>query len=192
MTRHFNPSHQRQAVQWAQNLMNHSFFVLDTETTGLGPNDEILQIAIIDQQGNTLLDQLINPGTAISPGAARVHGITETQVATAPVFKQLYIPLVKLLAGQAVIAYNMDFDRRMLQQTAARNGLPDIRIGKRDCAMKQYAKFKGKRHGSGRGYVWHKLANALLQEGLTVSNAHNALGDAQMTLALVRKMAESV
>ena len=192
MTRHFNPSHQRQAVQWAQNLMNHSFFVLDTETTGLGPNDEILQIAIIDQQGNTLLDQLINPGSAISPGAARVHGITETQVATAPVFKQLYIPLVKLLAGQAVIAYNMDFDWRMLQQTAARNGLPDIRIGKRDCAMKQYAKFKGKRHGSGRGYVWHKLANALLQEGLTVSNAHNALGDAQMTLALVRKMAESV
>lgn len=191
MTRHFNPAHRRQAVQWAQNLMNRRFYVLDTETTGLGPSDEILQIAVVDQQGNPVLDQLINPGAPISPGAARVHGITEAQVATAPVFRQLYIPLSKLLAGATVIAYNMDFDWRMLQQTTARNGLPDIRIGKRDCAMKQYAKFKGKRHGGGRGYVWHKLANALLQEGLTVSSAHSAVGDAQMTLELIRKMSQS-
>ena len=191
MTRHFNPAHQRQAAQWAKQLMNHRFFVLDTETTGLGPNDEIIQIAIIDMRGETLMDQLIRPGIPISPGAARVHGITDERLVGAPAFRQLYIPLSKLLAGQTVVAYNMDFDWRMLQQTTTRNGLPDIRIGKRDCAMKQYAKFKGRRHGSGRGYVWHKLSNALLQEGLAPSNAHSALGDAQMTLALLQRMADS-
>ena len=191
MTRHFNPAHRRQALQWARDLMKRDFYVLDTETTGLGKEDEIVQIAIIDSDGNTLMDQLVKPSIPIPPGASQVHGIIDAQVSNAPNFRQLYIGLSKLLAGEMVVAYNMDFDWRLLQQTTARYRLPEIRIGKRDCAMKQYAKFKGKRQGNGRGYTWHKLGNALLQEGLTVSDAHDALGDALMTLALLQKMAES-
>ena len=190
MTRHFNPAHRRQAAQWAQQLLNHRFYVIDTETTGLGPHDEIIQIAIINEQGRTMMDQLVKPLAPITPGAARVHGISEDHLADAPAFRRLYIPLSKLLAGATVVAYNMDFDWRMLQQTVARSGLRDIRIGKRDCAMKQYAKFKGKRHDGGRAYTWHKLSQAMLQEGLSVSRAHSALGDAQMTLSLIRTMAE--
>ena len=60
----------------------------------------------------------------------------------------------------------MDFDWRMLQQTTSRFRLPPVRIGKRDCAMKQYARFKGIRHSNGRNYVWHKLGAAIKQEGL--------------------------
>ncbi|MDE2857746.1 MAG: 3'-5' exonuclease [Chloroflexota bacterium] len=191
MTRHYNPSHRRQAIQWAQNLLARNFYVLDTETTGLGERDEIIQIGIVDAGGNTVLDQLIKPSIPIPPGAARVHGITDGDVINSPIFSSLYIKLSSLLAGETVIAYNMDFDWRMLQQTVARYRLPDIRIGKRDCAMKQYAKFKGKRSGQGRGYVWHKLTSALAQESIAVGDAHNALGDALMTLELVRKMASS-
>ncbi len=191
MVRHYNPSHRRQAIQWAQNLLAREFYVLDTETTGLGNRDEIIQIGIVDAGGNAVLDQLIKPSIPIPPGAARVHGITDDDVINSPKFSSLYIKLSSLLAGETVIAYNMDFDWRMLQQTVARYRLPDIRIGKRDCAMKQYAKFKGKRSGQGRGYVWHKLTNALAQESIALGNAHNALGDALMTLELVRKMASS-
>lgn len=191
MARHYNPSHRRQAVQWAQNLLARNFYVLDTETTGLGERDEIIQIGIVDADGNAVLDQLIKPSIPIPPGAARVHGITDDDVINSPIFSSLYIKLSSLLAGETVIAYNMDFDWRMLQQTVARYRLPDIRIGKRDCAMKQYAKYKGKRSGQGRGYVWHKLTSALAQESIAVEDAHNALGDARMTLELVRKMASS-
>lgn len=191
MVRHYNPSHRRQAIQWAQNLLAREFYVLDTETTGLGNRDEIIQIGIVDAGGNAVLDQLIKPSIPIPPGAAKVHGITDDDVINSPKFSSLYIKLSSLLAGETVIAYNMDFDWRMLQQTVARYRLPDIRIGKRDCAMKQYAKFKGKRSGQGRGYVWHKLTKALAQESIALGNAHNALGDALMTLELVRKMASS-
>ena len=191
MARHYNPSHRRQAIQWAQNLLARNFYVLDTETTGLGERDEIIQIGIVDAGGNAVLDQLIRPSIPIPPGAARVHGITDDDVVNSPIFSSLYIKLSSLLAGETVIAYNMDFDWRMLQQTGARYRLPDIRTGKRDCAMKQYAKFKGKRSGQGRGYRWHKLTSAVAQESITPRNAHNALGDALMTLELVRKMASS-
>ena len=80
----------------------------------------------------------------------------------------------------------------MLQQTASRYRLPPMRIGKRDCAMKQYARFKGVRHSNGRNYVWHKLGRCGRARRAAMSpEAHDALDDARMTLSLVRKMAAS-
>ena len=191
MTRHFNPAHRRQAIQWAQNLWNHEFYVLDTETTGLGGSDEIVRIAIIDKRGSALMNQLIKPSIPIPAGASRVHGISDADVADAPPFSRIYVRLSTLLAGEAIIAYNMDFDWRLLGQTIARYALPPIRSGKRGCAMKQYAKYKGQRRNRGIGYAWHKLGNALRQENLPLLVEHDALGDARMTLSLLRKMAES-
>lgn len=191
MTRHFHPAHRRQAIQWARNLIARQFYVLDTETTGLGASDEIVQIAILDGGGAAAMRELIKPTIPIPPVASAIHGIRDRDVRNAPSFKDLYIRLSMLLAGQVVIAYNMDFDWRMLQQTAARYGLPPMRIGKRDCAMKQYARFKGVRQSNGRSYVWHKLGVAVAQEGLTVARAHDAFDDARMTLSLIRKMAAS-
>lgn len=191
MTRHFHPAHRRQSIQWAQNLLAHGFYVLDTETTGLGKADEIVQIGIVDRHGEVLMNQLIKPTIPIPGGASAVHGIYDADVTAAPSFKDVYIKLSMLLAGQFVVAYNMDFDWRMLQQTVGRYRLPDVRIGKRDCAMKQYARFKGVRKDKGRNYVWHKLGNAVRQEGLQIFRAHDALDDARMTLALVHKMADA-
>ena len=191
MTRHYHPAHRRQAIQWAQNLSRRQYFVLDTETTGLSATDEIVQIGIVDSDGRTVLNQLVKPTIPIPSGASAIHGVYDRDVAGAPSFKQIYIQLSALLAGQVVVAYNMDFDWRMLRQTAARYRLPDLRMGKRDCAMKQYARFKGVRHANGRNYTWHKLGNALRQEGLLVAKAHDALDDARMTLALINKIAET-
>ena len=190
MAFHPNLDHRRQVLQWAQDLMKRDFYVLDTETTGLGKHDEIVQIAIIDQDGNTALNELIKPTILIPFGASKVHGIYDRDVADACNFRDIYIALSKLLAGQVVVAYNMDFDWRMLRQSSVKHSLPDIRLGRRDCAMKQYARYKGKWAGGRRGYKWHKLGNAVVQEGLDAVNAHDALGDAMMTLALVQKMAD--
>lgn len=165
--------------------------MLDTETTGLSATDEILQIGIVRSDGATILNQLIKPTIPIPAGASAVHGVYDRDVAGAPGFNQIYIRLSTLLAGQVVVAYNMDFDWRMLQQTAARYRLPDLRMAKRHCAMKEYARFKGARRKNGRNYIWHKLGAAARQEGLTVTKAHDALDDARLTLALINKMAES-
>ncbi len=191
MTRHFHPAHRRQSIQWARNLLAHPFYVLDTETTGLGNEDEIVQIGIVDRDGVALMNQMIKPTIPIGRGAAAVHGISDGDVSGAPSFARVYSKLSALLAGQAVVAYNMDFDWRMLQQTTARYRLPPVRIGKLNCAMQQYARFKGLRKSNGRNYVWHKLGNAARQEGIEIRRAHDALDDARMTLALIHKMADA-
>lgn len=192
MINHRNLRHRQEVVKWAQDLMSaKNFYVLDTETTGVGKGDEIVQIGIVDKDGNMVMNQLLRPSRPIPIDASAVHGIYDDDVKDAPAYNEIYVKLSTLLAGQPVIAYNMDFDWRMLQQTTARYRLRDIRTGKRDCAMKQYAKFHGKWNSKHRSYVWHKLGNALTLEGLTVENAHDALGDVLMTLALIKKIAES-
>ena len=50
-------------IDFAQDVLNNknNYVILDTETTGLGDNDVIVQLGILDLNGNVLLDTLIKP-----------------------------------------------------------------------------------------------------------------------------------
>lgn len=49
---------------------------LDTETTGARRMSEIIEICILDEDGQTLFHSLLNPTTEIEPIATAVHGLT--------------------------------------------------------------------------------------------------------------------
>ena len=51
------------AINIAREILKHKedYVILDTETTGLGDSDVIIQISIIDLDGNVLMDSLIKP-----------------------------------------------------------------------------------------------------------------------------------
>ena len=108
---HRNPRDRQAVILWAQTLMKrNNFYVLDTETTGFGKTDEVIQVGIVDKKGNTIMNQLVKPGMSIPPGSSTVHGIYDTDVEDAPSFREIYVELSKMLAGEVLIAYNMDFD----------------------------------------------------------------------------------
>ncbi len=188
---HPSPQDKTKSILWARDLFEqHNFYVLDTETTGVGVNDEIVQLGIVDKNGQTVMNTLIKPTLPIPAGASNVHGIYDKDVQNAPTLDDVYVSLSSTLAGGVVIAYNMDFDWRMLEQTIKVYQLPLFRVSKKHCAMKEYARFRGVKNPRYGDYKWHKLSDACRQEGLPVENAHDALGDVQMTLTLIRKMAE--
>ncbi|MDP9312410.1 MAG: hypothetical protein M3R24_16260 [Chloroflexota bacterium] len=64
-------------------------------------------------------------------------------VAHSPTFRALYPRLVALLRKRFVVVYNAAFDRRILDQTSARYGVPTLRPAAWHCAMFEYAKFTG-------------------------------------------------
>lgn len=191
MERHYNPRDKAAVVKWAQGLFNlKNFYVLDTETTGTGSRDQICQIGIIDKHGKVALDTLIKPTVKISSGASAVSGITNDMVKDAPTFMDIYTEISSLLAGSTVIAYNMDFDWKMLEQSVGIFKMPMFRVQTKDCAMKQYAKYRGVWNAKYRSYRWHSLTEAVAYEKLVLANAHTAVGDVVMTLELIKKMAE--
>jgi exodeoxyribonuclease X len=102
------------------------FFVLDTETTGVGKDDRPCQVAWIevDEQLNELrrVESLIDPQKKIPPGASGVHGITDKDVADSPTMEEflgevLDDPHHPRQDPIVMIAYNAQFDRRMMDGT---------------------------------------------------------------------------
>ncbi len=185
----FRADARKRAAAWAAALLRHGFLVLDTETTGLNDDDELVQVAAMDSTGEVLINTLVQPTKAIDPKAQAVHGLSHADIADAPVFTALYVQLTLALAGKTVIAYNADFDRRMVTQTCRRYGLPMIRAGSWDCAMKGYAPFGGAWDARHNGFRWHSLTAACVQQQIPVVAAHSALGDCRLTLELIYRMA---
>jgi DNA polymerase-3 subunit epsilon len=178
------PSDRDQAAQWARTLLGRTdWCILDTETTGLRHDAEIVQIAIIDPSGHVLLDTLIKPVRPIPWDATHIHGITNEQVADAPSFLAIAPQLREIIGGLRVVIYNADYDERLLQQSALACGWKDydLPIFSADYtdAMEPYSQWVGEWSIRNSNYRWQKLP----------SGDHTALGDARATLAIIKQMA---
>lgn len=172
------------ATTWARFLLARdpdSWVILDTETTGLGPQAEVVQIGVINGRGDILMDNvLVKPTIPIEPEAICVHHITEAMVANAPSFSDVLPRLRDVVRGKLLVIYNADYDLRLLVQSAkAHSTLPYLSHGGYDCAMLRYAEWVGKWNDYHGSFRWQKL------EG----GDHSALGDCAATLAVIEKMA---
>lgn len=182
--------HQRAVIDWARALLAQpSFVIVDTETTGTGRDDEAVSIGVVDGSGTVLLDTLIRPRKAITPGAMRVHGIQNRDVDKAPRFVEVYPMLAEIINGRVLVAYNMDFDWRILRRGWSTGGVAALKPKKRHCAMKQYAQFAGDWDPTRASYRWKSLANACARFGIDRQAAHTATGDCFDTLALIQQLA---
>lgn len=179
------------AVQQARFYLQRQPLFLDTETTGLDAQAEIVEISVIDAAGEVLLDSLVRPQRPIPAEVVRVHGITNQMVAAAPRWPQVWAELEGLLRGRPVGIYNAEFDVRMLRQSHAASGLAWAPAAFADfCIMRLYARYRAQpgRFGS---YRWHKLTAAGRQCGLAHSGAHRARADADLARQVLLHMAHS-
>lgn len=163
------------------------FVVLDTETTGL-ERGEICQIAIVDVDGKILLDSFVRPMDGIPN--THIHGISDADVSDAPRWYQIAPTVENILRGRDLIVYNAVYDRKMMHQSAEACQMPKTEwkeVAHWWCAMLAYAEVYGDWNDYRNSYRWQKLTDAMRQQKLNISAAHTALGDALMTLELVKK-----
>lgn len=171
------------AVLWARNVLEDCV-ILDTETTGLSDDAQIVQIGIIDQDGAVLLDRLVLPTVVISMGAEKIHGITREKLleADAGRFIDVYDSIAEVVFERRVLIYNVAYDWPILRRQCESVERPMFEPSSVACAMGWIAQFVGdwnNRHG---GYRWQKLLHG----------DHSAVGDCQAVLRWLREMAEFV
>ena len=153
---------------------------LDLETTGLDPvRDEILEIGILDDEGEILLDTLVHPQCRTAwPSAQKVNGIDPSTVADAPSLAELRTHISAVVAGARVVIYNASFDSGFLVRELAG-------AGEVACAMRAFAQVFGEwshTHGTWRR---KKLAFAAHHVGYVwPGNAHRAIQDCMATRAV--------
>ncbi len=169
------------AFHWANSLIGGKYgdwAVLDTETTGLGSTDEIIELAIISKYGSTMFNTLIKPTCPVSDEARNVHGIQDSELDTAPTFQEIYPRLKQILSGKLVVIYNAAFDYSRLQYQCQLHNL-EVPQFQTNCAMNWYAQYYGSWHDYYQNYTWQKLPGG----------SHRAKGDAIATYNLIHHMA---
>lgn len=186
-----------EVVQWAQRLFERNFCILDTETTGLGDSDEIVEIAILDKDDCVLLNRLVKPTVdSISEEVINIHGISYDHVKNMESFELIW-PRVREILGKYnyIIAYNAVFDMRMITQTCGKFGFnPKLESEKWHCLMNQYAIFIGDWNDYFGNYQWQKLslvvewASQFLECEYYVS--HRALNDCKNILLVLKALAK--
>lgn len=90
--------------------------VLDTETTGLSPQQghRVIEIGAVELVNRRLtgnkFHQYINPERDIDAGAQKVHGITMEFLADKPVFTDLIDEFIEFIDGAELVIHNAPFD----------------------------------------------------------------------------------
>jgi DNA polymerase-3 subunit epsilon len=179
-----------QARLAAQQILSQKPVFLDTETTGIGPADELVEICVLNHQGEVLVESLVKPLGKVDPEALRHHGITDSMLAGAPPWPEVW-PLVKAaIADRRVAVYNADFDVRMMRQSHKKHGMRwEVDESRFHCIMTLYAQFYGEWNRRRGSYRWQKLESAARQCRILLRNTHRARDDALLARAVLLHMA---
>jgi DNA polymerase III epsilon subunit family exonuclease len=161
------------------------YVALDVETTGLNAElEKIVEIALVrfffDKEGalseEDRFSTLINPGVAIPAQASRIHGITEADVANAPLFGDIAQKISDICDGRVIVGHNVLFDIGFLEKEFER---AQMATDFQECAdtfgMAKLA------FPSMPSYNLGKLAFSI---GLQSDARHRALGDALTCMRL--------
>ncbi|WP_318475951.1 3'-5' exonuclease [Photobacterium leiognathi] len=180
-------SRRYQALLMAHDLMMmDNVVVLDTETTGLESDDQIIEIGVTDIKGNVLLEQRVRPSVPVNPEASNVHAICDVELEHEPCFLEIEPQLKQLLTGKTVVIFNAEFDIRLLNQTANAFGCDSAWIAaiKTECAMYLAADILGPTNR----YGTISLSDTLYSLGVNFKHqAHSAIGDAIATAKIINE-----
>jgi len=98
--------------------------VVDTETTGLGENDTVVELAAVRAvDGAVLVNAITAPRSVMQQEALNTHGISEHEALSAPAFFFAYEELQnKMSDGEYFTSFNRAFDERLVRQSMFKSG----------------------------------------------------------------------
>ncbi|HVJ15056.1 MAG TPA: 3'-5' exonuclease, partial [Polyangiaceae bacterium] len=156
---------------------------IDTETTGRDPEvDNIVEIGCVIWQAGEVVERkswLVNPGRPIPKEASDVHGIKDEDVKDAPLFGAMVHEVLELAAGCVPVAYNAEYDRKMLAAEIARANVaplktpPCLRRGVEWIDPLVWARELQKSERS------RSLSEVCERLGIALEGAHRAVNDAE-------------
>lgn len=186
------------AILWARQMMEQEFVVLDTETTGLSPEngDQAITIGVVSKAGDILLDARLKPTIWISSAAQARHGYSNDTVADWPNLADIYSQVEQALKGRVVISYCANaYDLKILRATCQAHRQPEIELAGFHELLPPFADFYGEWNDYRGNYRWQRLGTAAGHFSIKVSELaagreHDAVTDCLIALEVLRQMAK--
>jgi len=158
---------------------------IDTETTGRDPEvDRAVEIACVIQRGESVERRswLINPGRPIPKESSDVHGIDDEAVRESPPFSAIADELIATLVGVVPLAYNAEYDRKVLGAELARAGVAPASLPpalRRNVEWIDPLIWAREIQRAEKSRALSEVAQRL---GIPLEHAHRATDDAEATL----------
>jgi len=98
------------------------YIVLDTETTGLDPDDghKIIEVGCIEIINRKVTDntfhKYLNPEREIDIEASKVHGLTANNLSDKPLFEDIYDEFLAYISDSPLVIHNAPFDLGFLKK----------------------------------------------------------------------------
>jgi DNA polymerase III epsilon subunit family exonuclease len=169
-------------------LNSHTFAYLDVETTGLSPwfGDRICEIAVLRCEGDEVIDtfdSLLNPERPLSPGAARVNGLKDSDLKKAARFIDVAEQVMALTKDAVIVCHNVPFDLGFLSSELGRINklLPTVLTLDTLEIAREYFDFDS-----------NSLQSIAQWLDINVENAHRALDDTLTTREVLKYFARQL
>jgi DNA polymerase III subunit epsilon len=176
-------------------------FILDTETTGLFADHQVIEMAVIDMTGAICFNSPFSTNHVISESAYATHGISDDSLIGKPSFDYGLLFLNDIIDnGAKILTYNAPFDMQMISQTVVSPdnlSFLDTPVEHQhffsnwECVMAETSLYFGDRRSNG-DLKSVSLGAALVRLGVDVADlerSHSALGDCCRTLRLISALA---
>ena len=160
-------------------VKNISISLLDTETTGLESDKEILEVGIVRVHPDGSREEfqtLVKPSNPVE--LTEIHRITQEEVEEAPSIADTLAVVKNLVQGTLVVAHNAIFDISKINQALARLD--------EELLQAPYACTK-EGHATLFPQLRHSLKSCCEQFGIDLTGHHAALDDAKATETLLLK-----
>lgn len=169
--------------------------VFDTETTGLEDTDDVVQIAaIVMKDGVESVSQAVylkNQVPIDGTGAQAVNGLTDEFLRKEGLepegvllnFLELLNKPIEEEGKVLLVAHNLSFDARMIENMLDRYGLPSIPAGTIGCCTKEFVKSLKLPKTILPG---NHLRNCIKAFDLNAQNTHDAMDDTRACLELFK------
>ena len=181
----FQTSAQARALD-DHSLLETSYTVFDTETTGLNPSagDEIIQIGAIRIVNGKLLqrecfEQLVDPQRPMAPESVAIHGILPALLTGQPTILAVLPAFHAFALDTVLVAHNAAFDMRFLQ---LKEGASRLRF---DQPVLDTLLLSAWLHPQQESHRLEAIAERL---GVVVRGRHSAIGDARVTAEVFLKL----
>ncbi|MDH6367725.1 MULTISPECIES: exonuclease domain-containing protein [unclassified Breznakia] len=109
--------------------MPSDYIVFDTETTGTSSSSKIIEIGAIKYRNHEMIDEFqcfIDPMIHIPSFITNLTGITNQDVADAPLFHEVYEHFLTFIEDLPLVAHNAAFDIGMMDAECTAANLPSL------------------------------------------------------------------
>lgn len=161
-----------------------NFVVIDTETTGMTADDEVIELAVVDMDGTVLYDSTFCPVTEVNRYASVVNHLTNDCLCDSPMFTDEWSRIKTLIGNRKILAHNAKFDQRIIKQTLEKYNMDSSVVDSlfSDCydsvnIAKEYIDLPS--------YSLENIAHSL---GISRVESHRAADDCIMTLEVLTRL----